>query len=45
MLQRIHDILGLMTRVNLMFQYNLEWRIEERWELGRRLKELMTFYR
>jgi len=36
-LQWIHDNLGPMTRVNLMFQYRPEWRAKERPELGRRL--------
>ncbi len=36
-LQRIHDNLGPMTRVNLMFQYRPEWRVGERQELKRRL--------
>lgn len=36
-LQWIHDNLGPMTRVNLMFQYRPEWRAGEREELKRRL--------
>jgi putative pyruvate formate lyase activating enzyme len=36
-LQWIHDNLGPMTRVNLMFQYRPEWRAKERPELSRRL--------
>ena len=36
-LKWIHDNLGPMTRVNLMFQYRPEWRAGERPELGRRL--------
>jgi len=36
-LQWIHDNLGPMTRVNLMFQYRPEWRARERPELSRRL--------
>ena len=36
-LQWIHDNLGPMTRVNLMFQYRPEWRARERTELSRRL--------
>ncbi len=36
-LRWIHDNLGPMTRVNLMFQYRPEWRARERPELGRRL--------
>jgi putative pyruvate formate lyase activating enzyme len=36
-LQWIHDNLGPMTRVNLMFQYRPEWRANERPELRRRL--------
>lgn len=36
-LQWIHDSLGPMTRVNLMFQYRPEWRAGEREELRRRL--------
>ena len=36
-LQWIHDNLGSMTRVNLMFQYRPEWRARERPELSRRL--------
>jgi putative pyruvate formate lyase activating enzyme len=36
-LQWIHDNLGPMTRVNLMFQYRPEWRAREKPELGRRL--------
>lgn len=36
-LQWIHDELGPMTRVNLMFQYRPEWRAREREELSRRL--------
>jgi putative pyruvate formate lyase activating enzyme len=36
-LQWIHDNLGSMTRVNLMFQYRPEWRARERSELSRRL--------
>jgi putative pyruvate formate lyase activating enzyme len=36
-LQWIHDELGPMTRVNLMFQYRPEWRAKERPELARRL--------
>jgi putative pyruvate formate lyase activating enzyme len=37
-LQWIHDSLGPMTRVNLMFQYHPEWRARERLELSRRLR-------
>ena len=36
-LQWIHDELGPMTRVNLMFQYRPEWRARERPELSRSL--------
>lgn len=36
-LQWIHDNLGPMTRVNLMFQYRPEWRAEKRAELSRGL--------
>ena len=36
-LQWIHDELGPMTRVNLMFQYRPEWRARERPELSRTL--------
>ena len=36
-LQWIHDNLGPMTRVNLMFQYRPEWRAKERQELSRKL--------
>ncbi len=36
-LKWIHDKLGPMTRVNLMFQYRPEWRARERLELARRL--------
>lgn len=36
-LQWIHDELGPMTRVNLMFQYRPEWRARERPELSRPL--------
>jgi putative pyruvate formate lyase activating enzyme len=36
-LQWIHDNLGAMTRVNLMFQYRPEWRAMERPELRKRL--------
>jgi putative pyruvate formate lyase activating enzyme len=36
-LQWIHDNLGPMTRVNLMFQYRPEWRAKERPELCHRL--------
>jgi len=36
-LQWIHDELGPMTRVNLMFQYRPEWRANERTELARSL--------
>jgi putative pyruvate formate lyase activating enzyme len=36
-LQWIHDNLGPMTRVNLMFQYRPEWRANERPELSRKL--------
>lgn len=36
-LQWIHDELGPMTRVNLMFQYRPEWRARERPELSRKL--------
>ena len=36
-LQWIHDNLGPMTRVNLMFQYRPEWRARERPELSHRL--------
>ena len=36
-LQWIHDNLGPMMRVNLMFQYRPEWRANERPELRRRL--------
>jgi putative pyruvate formate lyase activating enzyme len=36
-LQWIHDNLGPMTRVNLMFQYHPEWRARERTDLARRL--------
>lgn len=38
-LQWIHDNLGPMTRVNLMFQYRPEWRANERPELRRRLTQ------
>jgi putative pyruvate formate lyase activating enzyme len=38
-LQWIHDNLGAMTRVNLMFQYRPEWRAKERPELRRRLSQ------
>jgi putative pyruvate formate lyase activating enzyme len=38
-LQWIHDNLGPMTRVNLMFQYRPEWRANERPELRRRLSQ------
>ena len=38
-LQWIHDNLGPMTRVNLMFQYRPEWRARERPELSRRLTQ------
>ena len=38
-LQWIHDNLGDMTRVNLMFQYRPEWRAGERPELKRRLTQ------
>ena len=36
-LQWIHNKLGPMTRINLMFQYRPEWRARERPELSRRL--------
>ena len=36
-LQWIHNNLGPMARVNLMFQYRPEWRARERPELSRRL--------
>ena len=38
-LQWIHDNLGPMSRVNLMFQYRPEWRASERHELRRRLNQ------
>ncbi len=38
-LQWIHDELGPMTRVNLMFQYRPEWRAGERPELNRKLTQ------
>ncbi len=38
-LEWIHDNLGAMTRVNLMFQYRPEWRARERPELSRRLTQ------
>ena len=37
LLQWVHDNLGPMTRVNLMFQYRPEWKGKERSELSRRL--------
>ena len=41
-LQWIHDELGPMIRVNLMFQYRPDWRAEERPELSRRLTQEET---